>query len=92
MQFLTDPGNQQVMVSSPMIAPAQVEEVVADEDDFHDPMLRAIQMILKENDTLKCLDSFSLEQRLIDGDLSVYALGSDAFWGALWRNNAVVEE
>ncbi|GMH30774.1 hypothetical protein Nepgr_032617 [Nepenthes gracilis] len=65
MQFQMDPDIQQVLVSSPMTAPAQVKEVVADEDGFHDPMLRAIEMLLRAEATLKYLVSFTLEQMLI---------------------------
>ncbi|GMH08565.1 hypothetical protein Nepgr_010405 [Nepenthes gracilis] len=65
MQFQVDPNNQQVLVSSPMTALAQVEEVEVDDDGIHDPMLRAIEMLLKAEATLEYLVSFTLEQRLI---------------------------
>ncbi|GMH08620.1 hypothetical protein Nepgr_010460 [Nepenthes gracilis] len=44
-------GSQQFLVNSPMTASDQVEEVVEDEDNFHDPTLNALKMLLEENAT-----------------------------------------
>ncbi|GMH12753.1 hypothetical protein Nepgr_014594 [Nepenthes gracilis] len=45
----------------------QVEEVVEDEDNFHDPTLNALKMLLDANATHIYLDSLTLEGGLVEG-------------------------
>ncbi|GMH29111.1 hypothetical protein Nepgr_030954 [Nepenthes gracilis] len=57
------------MKRGPMIASDQAEEVVEDEDDFHDPTLDALKMLLEANTTQTYLDSLTSEGRQTVSDI-----------------------
>ncbi|GMH05641.1 hypothetical protein Nepgr_007481 [Nepenthes gracilis] len=56
-------GSQPSLAGSLMTALDQVEKVVEDEDEFHDPTLNAFKMLLEANATQTYLDSLILEGR-----------------------------
>ncbi|GMH09730.1 hypothetical protein Nepgr_011571 [Nepenthes gracilis] len=54
-------GSQSSLAGSPMTTSDQVEEVVEDDDDFHNPTLNALKMLLEANVTQTYFDSLTQE-------------------------------
>ncbi|GMH09726.1 hypothetical protein Nepgr_011567 [Nepenthes gracilis] len=67
LQAKSASGNQQFLAGNPMTDSAQVEEIEEDENDFHDPMLNALKVLLEANATQAYLDSLTSEGSQLGG-------------------------
>ncbi|GMH04790.1 hypothetical protein Nepgr_006630 [Nepenthes gracilis] len=63
LQAKSASDSQQFLAGSPMTDSDQIEEIVEDEDDFHDPTLNAFKVSLEANATQAYLDSLTSEGR-----------------------------
>ncbi|GMH08626.1 hypothetical protein Nepgr_010466 [Nepenthes gracilis] len=59
-------GSQPFLAGSPMTALDQVEEVEEDEDDFYNPTLHALKMLMEANVTQTYLDFFNFGRKAND--------------------------